>query len=475
MRLPDFLVFDRNSSTEDQSRVLVPRADRSSLLRRGARTRFQRNSSFTPSAPRRPVDRHRQAESMPPVPFNRDIQSLEGITLSDKPLQEDQHLISRPETEKDDEHIQSLAVGENVTTTPSSTPPITPSSSISEPTFQRQQQQQQQPSSTIVPSPSPCPPPPPPAPPSHAIDRGEKKSSWSWGFRKNKSDQLKQEPVMPASSPSPPPAAPEPRPSVSTDSTSTSKKFGLSSLFSRKGSSSKVQPANASMVPTNAAGVNGTAVPKDFQLNRINQNRLPIHIERAIYRLSHTKLANPRRPLHEQVLISNLMFWYLSVVSSTQPNGSVEAGRKFVNAGKKGKKQPQQQQQQNRPSKTSNHRPSQQQQQQQNAALHQYMGNNASTGFVIPENYLRPKGGGGPKHRKPSLSDSDDDDDDDDSSSSDSSSDEETTTRKAHTMTSKSSTRPNTKGPSLINHTQSARKERDDDIPLAMYKSKGRV
>lgn len=103
------------------------------------------------------------------------------------------------------------------------------------------------------------------------------------------------------------------------------------------------------------------------------------------------------------------------------------------------------------------------------------MGNNASTGFVIPENYLRPKGGGGPKHRKPSLSDSDDDDDDDDSSSSDSSSDEETTTRKAHTMTSKSSTRPNTKGPSLINHTQSARKERDDDIPLAMYKSKGRV
>lgn len=500
MRLPDFLVFDRNSSTEDQSRVLVPRADRSSLLRRGARTRFQRNSSFTPSAPRRPVDRHRQAESMPPVPFNRDIQSFEGITLSDKPLQEDHqqqpHLISRPETEKDDEHIQSLAVGDNVPTRPSSTPPITPSSSISEPTFQRQQQQQQQeqqqhePSSTLSPSPSPSPSPPPPPPPphSHAIDRGEKKSSWSWGFRKNKSDQLKQEPIITASSPSPSPptAAPEPRPSVSTDSTSSStssKKFGLSSLFSRKGSSSKVQPANVSMVPTNAAGANGTAVPKDFQLNRINQNRLPIHIERAIYRLSHTKLANPRRPLHEQVLISNLMFWYLSVVSSTQPNGSVEAGRKFVSAGKKGKRQPQQQQQ-NRPAsnnnnnKTSNHRPSQQQQQQQqqqNTTLHQYMGNNASTGFVIPENYLRPKGGG-PKHRKPSLSDSDEDDDDDDSSSSDSSSDEETT-KKAHTMTTakKPSTRPNIKGPALINHTQGARKERDDDIPLAMYKSKGRV
>lgn len=43
--------------------------------------------------------------------------------------------------------------------------------------------------------------------------------------------------------------------------------------------------------------------------------RYPIHIERAVYRLSHIKLANPRRPLYEQVLISNLMFWYLSVIN----------------------------------------------------------------------------------------------------------------------------------------------------------------
>ncbi|KAJ1032955.1 hypothetical protein NDA16_000234 [Ustilago loliicola] len=44
-------------------------------------------------------------------------------------------------------------------------------------------------------------------------------------------------------------------------------------------------------------------------------SRYPIHIERAVYRLSHIKLANPRRPLYEQVLISNLMFWYLSVIN----------------------------------------------------------------------------------------------------------------------------------------------------------------
>ena len=42
--------------------------------------------------------------------------------------------------------------------------------------------------------------------------------------------------------------------------------------------------------------------------------RYPIHVERAVYRLSHIKLANARRPLFEQVLISNLMFWYLGII-----------------------------------------------------------------------------------------------------------------------------------------------------------------
>ncbi|KAH9921721.1 uncharacterized protein BXZ73DRAFT_51713 [Epithele typhae] len=52
-----------------------------------------------------------------------------------------------------------------------------------------------------------------------------------------------------------------------------------------------------------------------------NYARYPIHVERAIYRLSHIKLANPRRPLYEQVLISNLMFWYLGVINKTGQNG----------------------------------------------------------------------------------------------------------------------------------------------------------
>ena len=55
--------------------------------------------------------------------------------------------------------------------------------------------------------------------------------------------------------------------------------------------------------------------------------RYPIHVERAIYRLSHIKLANPRRPLYEQVLISNLMFWYLGIVNkpAVPPGGEKPA------------------------------------------------------------------------------------------------------------------------------------------------------
>jgi hypothetical protein len=63
----------------------------------------------------------------------------------------------------------------------------------------------------------------------------------------------------------------------------------------------------------------GYVPPASPQLQGVNNySRYPIHVERAIYRLSHIKLANPRRALYEQVLISNLMFWYLGVINKTQ-------------------------------------------------------------------------------------------------------------------------------------------------------------
>ncbi|KAI2633303.1 hypothetical protein GGS21DRAFT_520027 [Xylaria nigripes] len=47
--------------------------------------------------------------------------------------------------------------------------------------------------------------------------------------------------------------------------------------------------------------------------------RFPILEERAIYRMAHIKLANPRRGLHSQVLLSNFMYAYLAKVQALNP------------------------------------------------------------------------------------------------------------------------------------------------------------
>ncbi|SCV01873.1 LANO_0F13960g1_1 [Lachancea nothofagi CBS 11611] len=43
--------------------------------------------------------------------------------------------------------------------------------------------------------------------------------------------------------------------------------------------------------------------------------RLPINVERAIYRLSHLKLGDPKRELRQQVVLSNFMYAYLNLVN----------------------------------------------------------------------------------------------------------------------------------------------------------------
>ncbi|KAF3908374.1 hypothetical protein AA313_de0209922 [Arthrobotrys entomopaga] len=87
--------------------------------------------------------------------------------------------------------------------------------------------------------------------------------------------------------------------------------------------------------------------------------RFPIHIERAIYRLSHLKLANPRRPLLQQVLLSNFMYAYLAKVQQMQPN-AVQGGQ--PQQGQQAQQQQAQQQQQQQ---------EQQYQQQQQQQYHQ--------------------------------------------------------------------------------------------------------
>lgn len=46
-------------------------------------------------------------------------------------------------------------------------------------------------------------------------------------------------------------------------------------------------------------------------------HRLPINVERAIYRLSHLKLSDPKRELRQQVILSNFMYAYLNLVNHT--------------------------------------------------------------------------------------------------------------------------------------------------------------
>ncbi|KAF2396967.1 hypothetical protein EJ06DRAFT_533684 [Trichodelitschia bisporula] len=50
-----------------------------------------------------------------------------------------------------------------------------------------------------------------------------------------------------------------------------------------------------------------------------NWSRFSIFEERAIYRLAHIKLANPRRELYSQVLLSNFMYSYLAKVQQMHP------------------------------------------------------------------------------------------------------------------------------------------------------------
>lgn len=54
-----------------------------------------------------------------------------------------------------------------------------------------------------------------------------------------------------------------------------------------------------------------------------NWSRFSILEERAIYRMAHIKLANPRRELYSQVLLSNFMYSYLAKVQQMHPQMQV--------------------------------------------------------------------------------------------------------------------------------------------------------
>jgi hypothetical protein len=76
-----------------------------------------------------------------------------------------------------------------------------------------------------------------------------------------------------------------------------------------------------------------------------NWTRFSILEERAIYRMAHIKLANPRRALYSQVLLSNFMYSYLAKVQQMHPQMNLPTSAKQQQKQQKQQQQQQQQQQ----------------------------------------------------------------------------------------------------------------------------------
>jgi hypothetical protein len=93
-----------------------------------------------------------------------------------------------------------------------------------------------------------------------------------------------------------------------------------------------------------------------------NWTRFSILEERAIYRMAHIKLANPRRALYSQVLLSNFMYSYLAKVQQMHPQMQIpqSALQKKQEAERRQKEQDQQ------------YREEQQQQQQEGGEQYRY-------------------------------------------------------------------------------------------------------
>jgi len=77
-----------------------------------------------------------------------------------------------------------------------------------------------------------------------------------------------------------------------------------------------------------------------------NWTRFSILEERAIYRMAHIKLANPRRALYSQVLLSNFMYSYLAKVQQMHPQMNLPTSAKQAKKQEREHKQSQHQQQQ---------------------------------------------------------------------------------------------------------------------------------
>ena len=99
-----------------------------------------------------------------------------------------------------------------------------------------------------------------------------------------------------------------------------------------------------------------------------NWTRFSILEERAIYRMAHIKLANPRRALYSQVLLSNFMYSYLAKVQMMHPQVQIPpAHQKSQQRGSK-------QQEEQQPAEYSQYQRWQQVSDQNDRKIRQWMG-----------------------------------------------------------------------------------------------------
>ncbi|KAL0261395.1 hypothetical protein SLS55_002825 [Diplodia seriata] len=116
----------------------------------------------------------------------------------------------------------------------------------------------------------------------------------------------------------------EERQKTSSRKTSSEKKEkeGLfSSIFGGKTKKGEKEPHGSSKKAISARGLSPDPPQRVLRPDvDYNWTRFSILEERAIYRMAHIKLANPRRELYSQVLLSNFMYSYLAKVQQMHPH-----------------------------------------------------------------------------------------------------------------------------------------------------------
>ncbi|KAG9322739.1 hypothetical protein KVV02_005427 [Mortierella alpina] len=193
--------------------------------------------------------------------------------------------------------------------------PIPPPVKLAQNLLQEPGSQTASPSKT-APSPSPSPVPHQQAKQKQSgrqhsnISHSKKPSTWSWLWGKERAGEKGTEssPLGPPSatstagkSNSPPTSQSQPPdgsfPTVSPNESASKKPSTLSLLFSRNGksASSKSQATTAENAQSSAMGGSHGFSSSSSKPKYSNYNRLPIHIERAIYRLSHSKQKPKKR------------------------------------------------------------------------------------------------------------------------------------------------------------------------------------